>query len=375
MSGIYVHFPFCKKKCVYCNFYSVSRTDLKTQYIDALSQEIGLRAKELGDDIVETLYFGGGTPSLCTIKELETVVEKLHSTFTFSKELEFTVEANPEQLTPEYLRDLKGLGVNRLSIGIQSFDDCILTLLGRTHSAVTAQTAIENAFASGFNNVSLDLIYGIAARVKGLWEKELEKAFSYPITHLSAYSLTVEENTLLHKKIKNGTMPPIDEECAVNDYWSLMEAVERHGFKQYEISNFARDGKISQHNSSYWAHTPYLGLGAAAHSFNGSARSWNTADVKRYISGCKNGAPPREYEALTDKELYNEYILLRLRTSAGINLSELQQRFGANRRNKAEKFLTALSPSLFIYDGNTIALTAAGKLHADNFAMELFETE
>ncbi|MBO4232303.1 MAG: radical SAM family heme chaperone HemW, partial [Bacteroidales bacterium] len=269
MSGIYVHFPFCKRKCIYCNFYSVSREELKSRYLEALSHEIELRADELRGDTVETLYFGGGTPSLCTIDELVAVAQKLRSAFIFAPEPEFTVEANPEQLTTGYLRGLRKIGVNRLSIGVQSFDDEILAMLGRTHSAATAKAALENAFATGFDNVSIDLIYGIAARQPGQWRQELKEAFSHPITHLSAYSLTVEENTLLHRKIRNGALPPLNEDCAVDDYWTLIYEAGNHSFEQNDITNFARDGKISRHNSAYWAHTPYLGLGAAAHSFNG----------------------------------------------------------------------------------------------------------
>jgi len=375
MSGIYVHFPFCKRKCIYCNFYSVSREELKSQYLEALSHEIELRADELRGATVETLYFGGGTPSLCTIDELVAVAQKLRSAFIFAPEPEFTVEANPEQLTTSYLRGLRKIGVNRLSIGVQSFDDEILAMLGRTHSAATAKAALENALATGFDNVSIDLIYGIAARQPGQWRQELKEAFSHPITHLSAYSLTVEENTLLHRKIRNGALPPLNEDCAVDDYWTLIYEAGNHSFEQYEISNFARDGKISRHNSAYWAHTPYLGLGAAAHSFNGTERSWNAADVNRYIQGCAAGAPPRESETLTLRELFNEYILLRLRTSAGIRLNDLQQRFGAERREKTEKHLIKLPTTFYISDGEHIVLTAEGRLHADNIAMELFETD
>jgi len=372
MSGIYVHFPFCRKKCVYCNFYSVARTELKTDYIKALLCEIEARKEELCG-AVETLYFGGGTPSLCSISELDSVVGKLRATFPFNSEIEFTVEANPEQLTKEYLNGLRTIGVNRLSIGVQSFDDRILKSLGRTHDSAAVTKALDNALAAGFDNISIDLIYGIMEREKGGWRSDIEKALSYPISHLSAYSLTVEENTLLHRSIRNSSKEPPSESCSVDDYGTLLELTAKSGFVQYEVSNFARNGKISRHNFSYWTHTPYLGLGAAAHSFDGKSRRWNVADIRQYISSSDTGQPLHETEHLTQRDLFNEYVLLRLRTNKGINLDEIADKFGERHLRSIENRFTTLPQNFYIAGGNNLTLTSEGLLHADNIAMELFE--
>lgn len=372
MAGIYVHFPFCRRKCIYCNFYSVADTRLRDSYFDALCREIELTSDFLPDKHIDTLYFGGGTPSLCAPAELERIANKLRDIYVFSDDLEWTMEANPEQLDPSYLADLKELGINRLSIGVQSFDDRVLQLLHRGHSAEQARRAVENAAAAGFQNLSLDLIYDIAYRTREMWQHDLQTALSLPVTHLSAYSLTVEENTLLARKVREGAPFVAEELDAERDYLLLKELSEKAGFVQYEISNFAKDGAISRHNFSYWTGEPYLGLGPAAHSFRSPLRRWNVADILRYVAGVKNESLEVGEELLTPDMQYDEYVLLRLRTSKGVDVNDLERRFGSERRRYFEQQLQKTNEEYYHRSGARVMLTFRGTLFADAISAELF---
>lgn len=372
MSGIYIHFPFCKQKCVYCNFYSIASFKDKDAYLMALAKEIALTSSFLPSNNIDTLYFGGGTPSLFSPSELETVVKELQKYYLFSKDFEFTLEANPEQLSSDYLRDLKSIGVNRLSIGVQSFDDEILKLLNRRHDAATAQKAVRDAQTVGFDNVSIDLIYDIAFRTEAMWRTDLQTALSLPVCHLSAYSLTVEENTLLARQISQGKHFVPEESDTERDYAILIEETAMSGFEQYEISNFAKNGRISRHNFSYWTHTPYLGLGPAAHSFCDNVRHWNVANLRQYIDGIAQGTPFVEKEILDKNAQYDEFVLLHLRTCFGVDLNEVLSRFGDRYVSHLEKQLTNVNPAHYQRDGNVLKLTYAGRLFADAVAMELF---
>ena len=372
MAGIYVHFPFCKQKCIYCNFYSVASQKDKAAYWDALCQEIVGTTDFLPTNNIDTLYFGGGTPSLCSPAELERIIKEIQKYYFFNGNFEFTMEANPEQLTPEYLQDIKSLGINRLSIGVQSFDDEILRLLNRRHTAEEAVRAVENAAEAGFSNLSIDLIYDIAYRTKAMWERDLQKAFSLPISHLSAYSLTVEENTILARQIANGKEFVPDECDTERDYALLIEQTEKAGFAQYEISNFAKGGMVSRHNSAYWNRTPYLGLGVSAHSFCGNIRRWNVANLRQYIDGMLRGEPVREKETLSSDDQYNEYVLLQLRTNAGLDLDELTRLFGTDYKNLFIKQLENIKTNYYLKKDNRVQLSYTGRLFADAVAMELF---
>ena len=372
MAGIYVHIPFCKQKCIYCSFYSVASQKEKAAYWDALCQEIALTQDFLPTKDIETLYFGGGTPSLCTPEELGRILQELQKHYHFKDGFEFTMEANPEQLTPEYLRSLRELGINRLSIGVQSFNDEILRLLNRRHTAAEAIRAVENAANAGFTNLSIDLIYDIAFRTKEMWESDLRTALSLPLCHLSAYSLTVEENTILARQVAGGK-PFVPDECDTErDYNLLLKLTEAAGFEQYEISNYAKNGAVSRHNSAYWNRTPYLGLGAAAHSYCGNVRRWNVANLRQYIDGMFRGEPVRESETLDTDTQYNEMVLLRLRTNAGLSLDELATLFGEEYKKRFLKQLGTVNQDYFILNENQIHLTRAGRLFADAVAMELF---
>ena len=306
------------------------------------------------------------------VEEILQVLNKLQDYYSFDPLLEFTFEANPEQLSVDYLSELKRLGVNRLSIGVQSFDDKILSLLNRKHTAADAKKTIDNAIMVGFGNISIDLIYGISERNDDMWKKELLTAFSFPITHLSAYSLTVEENTLLYHKIKKNEMPRLNDECAVNNYKLLIKMSKEADFENYEISNFARDKMISRHNFAYWQGIPYLGLGPSAHSYNRKSRQWNVSNIRQYIESVNAGVVPCESEVLTLSMKYNEYVMLRLRTSLGVNLDALKNEFGDGFcRHFIDKF-SKIEKSHYTFEDNGFVLTEEGKLYADRIASALF---
>ena len=372
MPGLYIHFPFCLQKCVYCSFYSVASMQRREEYWTALFQEMELRKNFLSDNQYDTLYIGGGTPSLCTPAELERLLEKIHQNFKIKEDAECTIEANPEQLTPDYLSALKSLGFNRLSIGVQSFDDDILRLLNRRHDAATALAAVENAHAAGFDNLSIDLIYDIVYRTAAMWRQELATALSLPIVHLSCYSLTVEENTLLARRVREG-QPYLPEEADTErDFLILREMTAKAGFEQYEISNFARGDHRSRHNHAYWTGEPYLGLGPAAHSYRAPVRQWNVADLKRYVAGMACGEPDIEKEVLTPAQQYDEFVLLRLRTREGIPLQELEKKFRMERKSQLLRQLQKVNPAYYTLAEDHVRLTEAGLLFADAVAGELF---
>lgn len=372
MSGIYLHFPFCTKKCIYCNFYSTTCLSQKEAFIKALQKEITQSADYLSNVSIHTLYFGGGTPSLLTIKDISIILETLKLHYCFDKNLEFTFEANPETLTLDYLKSLHELGVNRISIGIQSFHDSILHFLNRRHNGEEAKKAINNALNAGFENISIDLIYGISERTGSMWLSDLETAFSYPITHLSAYALSIEENTLLQTKIKRGILTQPREEQFIEDYYLLLEESRKAGFEQYEISNFAKNNRISRHNYAYWEGKPYLGLGPSAHSYNLETRRWNVANLSTYIQQIQTGVCHYETEILSETDHFNEYILLHLRTAEGIDLNEIRTRFGNEKELYVRNYFSTTEPSFYIINQNSFQLTHTGKLWADQIAMDLF---
>jgi len=372
LSALYIHIPFCKRKCIYCNFYSVSKFSLVEDFISALILEMEQAQQWFPYHQFNTLYFGGGTPTLFSYKQLKQIQTALKFHFSFTENLEFTIEANPEQLNKNYLQELQKLGINRLSIGIQSFNDQILYMLGRSHTSTQAYSAVINAFESGFTNISIDLIYGITERNAIQWQQELELALSLPITHLSAYSLTMEENTILAQRIKKQKTPPLDEDIALRDYEILQMKVVKAGFRQYEVSNFCKDGYHSHHNSSYWDGTPYLGLGAAAHSFTGTMRKWNTANLENYISCIKNHKNYCEVEHLSINERYNEYILLGLRTEKGVDLQYITNHFGKKYQNLFLQQLSHISSDFYQQENDIIYLNSNGLLLSDSIISSLF---
>lgn len=375
-SGLYIHVPFCKSKCVYCGFYSiVNHRDIE-KFLSALSEEMSLRKEESAGKTIRTVYFGGGTPSLLPPSQLQYILDGIHRHYDIDPDAEITIEANPEQLALDYCMGLKTLGFNRISIGIQSFHDEILQFLGRKHTAKEALQAVENAHKAGFDNISIDLIYGVNERDNTLWLKELETAFAMPIRHFSAYALTVEENSLLYRRIRQHKTVEPDEDLASVQYAILSEAVAKSRFAQYEVSNFAVNGWESRHNSAYWDRTPYLGLGPAAHSFDGAHRSWNAPTLSDYFAQIEQRKPFHERETLTDTDCYNEYLLLRLRTRTGIDLREMEALFGRERTDGLLRhFETDVDTRHYEHTPGRLRLTSEGLWFADGIAGDAFEIE
>ena len=375
-SGLYIHVPFCKSKCVYCGFYSiVNHRDIE-KFLSALSEEMSLRKEESAGKTIRTVYFGGGTPSLLPPSQLQYILDGIHRHYDIDPDAEITIEANPEQLALDYCIGLKTLGFNRISIGIQSFHDEILQFLGRKHTAKEALQAVENAHKAGFDNISIDLIYGVNERDNTLWLKELETAFAMPIRHFSAYALTVEENSLLYRRIRQHKTVEPDEDLASVQYAILSETVAKSRFAQYEVSNFAVNGWESRHNSAYWDRTPYLGLGPAAHSFDGTHRSWNAPTLSDYFAQIEQREPFHERETLTDTDRYNEYLLLRLRTRAGIDLREMEALFGRERTDGLLRhFETDVDARHYERTPDRLRLTSEGLWFADGIAGDAFEIE
>ncbi len=372
MAGIYIHIPFCSQRCSYCNFFSVVSINLLNEVIDAIIKEFSIRKDYLKNEPVQTIYFGGGTPSLLTIQQIEKLLNTIYKNFPVEKNAEITFEANPDDLTEKYLSDLKKLGINRLSIGIQSFDDNKLKILNRRHNAFQAVEAVRVAQRSGFNNISIDLIYGLPFQSLIEWENDLDKAFSLPIQHLSAYALTFEEKTLLLKQKEKKLIEPADEELMIKMYELLLNKSNQNGFDAYEISNFSLPEFYSRHNSSYWTQTPYLGIGPSAHSFNGFSRQWNVASIHKYIERIMKNNSFFEQEILSLQDRYNEYVLLGLRTKNGINIVELEQNFGIELKNFClENIKTFIDNEKVYRYGSFLRLTTAGKLISDTIIAQL----
>ena len=374
-NGLYIHIPFCKSKCVYCGFYSTVNQKDVDKYVRFLIKEMALRCREANGEPIKTLYFGGGTPSILQISQLQQIIDSAKKYFSFEENAEMTIEANPEQLTSDYCQNLKALGFNRISIGIQSFHDEILQFLGRKHTAMEALQAVENAHDAGFDNISIDLIYGVNERNNDLWQKELNTAFHLPIKHFSAYALTVDENSLLYRRIhQHKTMEP-DEDLASIQYNILSKAVENSPFTQYEVSNFAMKGWESKHNSAYWHRVPYIGLGASAHSYDQNHRQWNAPNLNRYFAQIESGKTYHEQETLTDIDQYNEFVLLGLRTRTGINLCEMEDLFGHERTVSFLKYFESeVEDDLYRLEDNHIQLTSQGFWLADGIASGAFLT-
>ena len=313
MAGLYVHIPFCKRRCLYCDFFSTTLLERREEYVQAVLQEISNRREEAGEPI-RTIYIGGGTPSMLTAEQIRTIL----ATIGTKDATEITMEANPGDLTSEYLRAIRRAGINRLSIGIQSFKDELLQLIGRRHTATQAINAVHMAQEAGFDNISIDLMYALPTQTMTLWEEDIESALRMNIQHISCYGLMYEDGTALSHMRDTGDIEPIDEDTENEMYDVLCCRLKQAGFTHYEVSNFALPGYESKHNSSYWNGTPYVGIGAGAHSYVGRTRNWNPNDIDAYINGIKQSNLVRESEQLTDTDLYNERIMLGLRTCRGI---------------------------------------------------------
>lgn len=376
MAGIYVHIPFCKRKCHYCNFFSLASSKNKNAFTDVLLKEISLEQSYLESFPVQTIYFGGGTPSLLEPSGIQKILETLVKFFSISKNPEITLEANPDDINPESLKELRSLGINRLSIGIQSFFDRDLLFLNRIHSARTAQRSILDARNAGFQNLSIDLIYGIPGQVSSSWDQNLEIALSLEVPHISAYALTIEKKTILDLFIRQNKIPPPDEKSAVDQYRLLMRKMKERNYIQYEISNFCKEGFYSIHNSNYWKSIPYLGLGPSAHSFNGTSRKWNISNLTTYLKNINSGISFSEEEKLTIFQRFNEYVMTSLRTNRGCSAQKIIDDFGFSFYDSFKKNISSvIDKGLMKEVAGNYFLTDEGKLFADGIASDLFIIE
>ena len=326
MAGIYIHIPFCKQRCRYCSFFSSTNEEKKREYVDALCEELRMR-KNYIESNVDTIYIGGGTPSTLQKEDFEKIFSTIKENFNVKDGAEITLEANPDDLSRDYLTMLRSLPFNRLSMGVQSFDDALLKKLGRRHDSARAKEAFSNARAAGFDNISIDLMFALPDSTPESWSNDLKNAIELCPEHISAYNLTYEEGTALYKAMQSGSIVPLDEDENLQQFTMLIEALEAAGYCHYEISNFALPGRESRHNSSYWHNVPYLGCGAAAHSYDGVSRQWNVANIALYIRGIKEGTPDYEIEELTESERYNDAVLTRLRTRDGLPLDWFKENF------------------------------------------------
>jgi len=374
LSGIYIHIPFCKQACHYCDFHFSTNLKLKDQLVTAIGKELALQNEYLGKKtLIETIYFGGGTPSLLTEKDLGFIFETIYKYFDIASNPEITLEANPDDLTSEKLNTLKSFPVNRFSIGIQSFYEPHLLYLNRAHTAIEARECVQKTQDAGFNNISIDLIYAIPYPDHSVWEKDLETALQLNIQHISAYCLTIEQQTAFGKWLRTGKIKAADEEFSTYQFIKLIETLKENGFEQYEISNFALPDYQARHNSNYWRKQPYLGIGPSAHSFNSLTRQFNVANNLKYIKAIEKNQVPSTLETLSINDQVNEYIMTSLRTKWGCNLKEIKVWSGLDIQQMNQSYLTdCLKRNLLTLDHEILRLTDSGKLVADQIASDLF---
>ncbi|MFA7140452.1 MAG: radical SAM family heme chaperone HemW [Proteiniphilum sp.] len=371
MAGIYLHIPFCKSRCTYCDFYTGINESQMDAFVDALCTEAALRREEANEPI-GTIYFGGGTPSRLHRKHFEQIFDTLYRYYPIAPAAEITVEANPDDLTDAYAEMLGSLPFNRLSMGIQSFDNSELQFLNRRHTAQEAIDAVRRCQQWGFDNISIDLMYGLPGQSTALWQHNLEQAVALNIQHISSYHLIYEERTRMYRLLKTGRITPVSEETSREMFAMLIDRLTAAGFIHYEISSFAREGFFSRHNSAYWKDVKYIGLGPSAHSYNGKSRSWNVRSIVRYNKSGENGLFEREQEQLSLQERYNEFILTGLRTMWGIDLQKLKGRFGEELHDYClENARRYIDQRLLQTEKGTLKLTREGIFISDGIMSDL----
>ena len=372
MAGIYIHIPFCQSRCIYCGFYSTTLLNLRGQYIDAVCKEMALRKNYIDNEAYSTIYIGGGTPSLLTQDELQKLFSNLYETFNISSDTEITLECNPNDITTQFAKMLTQLPVNRISIGTQTFSDSRLKLIHRRHNTQEVYNAINLLRSIGISNISIDLMFGFPGETLEEWTSDIDKALELDVEHISAYSLMYEDGTQLTDMLEQGKIKEIDDETSLAMYKVLVSRLTSNGYEHYEISNFARKGYRSRHNSSYWQQTKYIGLGAAAHSFDIKSRQWNISDIRKYILGIGKGIIPMEREILDADTTYNDIITTALRTKEGINLNKITTQLGNTYRkyliNNAKKHILGNTLEL---SGNNLRLTYKGIYLSDMIMSDL----
>lgn len=372
MAGLYIHVPFCAKRCLYCDFFSNTEMRYKEPYVNALIKEMELRKEYIGNETLETLYFGGGTPSQLAKGDFQRIFEAIHDNFRVSDQAEITLEANPDDMRPEYVSMLKDFPFNRISMGVQSFHPEDLRFLNRRHSREQALKAVELCKEQGITNISIDLIYGLPNQTLQAWEENLDIAIGLDVPHLSAYHLIYEEGTALYKLMEAGKVKPVDEDLSVSFFSILIDKLTEAGYLHYEISNFARPGFISRHNSSYWTGKKYLGLGPSAHSYNGIDREWNVSSLPIYIKGIEDGHPSIESEDLDLHTRYNDFIITGLRTMWGISFGEIQTKFGEKLLLYCQKQARPyINQGLIVQTNDKLTLSKAGIFVSDGIMSDL----
>ncbi|WP_299891205.1 radical SAM family heme chaperone HemW [uncultured Lacinutrix sp.] len=373
MAGIYIHIPFCKQACHYCDFHFSTSLKKKEELINALISEIEIRKDEFKNTTVETIYFGGGTPSLLTQEELKRIIDSVYNNYKVSNNPEITLEANPDDLSKGRIIELSKSPVNRLSIGVQSFFEKDLKLMNRAHNVKEAKECLEEA-TKHFNNISLDLIYGIPGTTNQEWKENIEAALNFGVKHISSYALTVEPKTALASFIEKGIIENVNDELAQQQFNILIDKLNANNFVHYELSNFGKEGFFSRNNSAYWQGKKYIGIGPSAHSFNGKARGWNVRNNTKYINAIQNKELPIEIEVLTKTDQYNEYVMTGLRTIWGVSIQKIRNDFGITFENylmqQAQKHL---NEHLLYIEDEKLKVTKKGKFLSDGIASDLFK--
>lgn len=373
MAGIYIHIPYCRQKCHYCNFFSVASRATMPAMIEAICRETELRKIYIEGKTVETIYFGGGTPSMLEPDMLAQLLGTIRNHHYISSDAEITLEANPDDISPESLIGWKTAGINRLSIGIQSFRDVDLNYLNRVHNAEKAIRCLKLSQDAGFHNLTVDLIFGIPTLDDEAWLKNIHTAVELKIPHISAYALTVEPKTALEIMIRKGKAAPVDEQQSARQFELMMTAMEESGYLHYEISNYCLPGKFARHNTAYWQDETYLGLGPSAHSYNGKSRQWNVSGIREYLDAIKISTIPAESETLSVEQKYDELVMTGLRTMWGCNEGEIRQRFGNKYADYfSQQAMVWISRGCLVKSGDIYTLTRKGKLLADGIASDLF---
>ena len=373
MASIYIHIPYCKQQCTYCNFHFRIAQDDKQEMLKSIKKEIMMRQSYLNGAKISSIYFGGGTPSILNKGEIKSLIHTIYNNFKIDTDAEITLECNPDDLDKKKLLELKKIGINRLSIGIQSFNDADLKFMNRSHNAKEALSCIQFAKEVGFENITIDLIYGLPNQSNANWKKNLAQMLTLDIQHFSAYSLTIEPKTKLKHLIDKKLVSTLDDKITVEHFNTLVEIAAENNFIHYEISNFGKEGFLSNHNSSYWKNKDYLGVGPSAHSFNGSSRQWNVASNKQYIKKVNEDNSYFEVEQLSNNQQYNEYIFTSLRTIWGVELDYIDNKFGQEALNYFKKQVINWGNKGKIKQRkNTYTLTKQGKLYADAIASDLF---
>jgi oxygen-independent coproporphyrinogen-3 oxidase len=372
MSGIYIHIPFCKQACHYCDFHFSTSLKKKDEMVLALAKEIALRKSESQDEVIETIYFGGGTPSILEIADIRLLIDTVYENYNVTENPEITVEANPDDLSEERIIELSKNKINRLSVGIQSFFEDDLKLMNRAHNSEEAKKSLETA-TQYFDNISIDLIYGVPGMSNEKWLQNVETALSFNIPHISSYALTVEPKTALHTFIQKGIIPQPDDEVAQEHFHLLVDKLEENDFVHYELSNFGKEGYFSKNNSSYWLGKKYLGIGPSAHSYDGVSRSWNVSNNTAYLKSIAENQLPSETEKLTKTDRYNEYLMTGLRTVWGISLDRIEKEFGPFYLDYLNEHIEKyIEDHLLFIDDNILRTTKKGKFLSDGIASDLF---